>query len=89
MSFSWTVRQSSLYETFFHCNVLSKHHHHHQDDREILMKILPLRLSPIAPPYVSDVNGIIEGRTVEEKYNNKEESQVRLTDKMTSCSGAG
>mmetsp|Transcript_15196 Transcript_15196/g.14591 ORF Transcript_15196/g.14591 Transcript_15196/m.14591 type:complete len:681 (+) Transcript_15196:218-2260(+) len=51
-----------------------------EDDREILMKILPLRLSSIAPPYVSDVNGIIEGRTVEEKYNNKEESQDETGD---------
>jgi hypothetical protein len=24
-----TCRQSSLYETLFHCNILSKHHHHH------------------------------------------------------------
>jgi hypothetical protein len=24
-----TCRQSSLYETLFHCNTLSKHHHHH------------------------------------------------------------
>jgi hypothetical protein len=24
-----TWRQSSLYETLFHCNTLSKHHHHH------------------------------------------------------------
>jgi hypothetical protein len=24
------VEKSSLYETFFYCNILSKHHHHHQ-----------------------------------------------------------
>jgi hypothetical protein len=24
------VDKSSLYETLFHCNILSKHHHHHQ-----------------------------------------------------------
>jgi hypothetical protein len=24
------VDKSSLYETFFHCNTLSKHHHHHR-----------------------------------------------------------
>jgi hypothetical protein len=24
-----TCRQSSLCETLFHCNILSKHHHHH------------------------------------------------------------
>jgi hypothetical protein len=23
------VAKSSLYETLFHCNILSKHHHHH------------------------------------------------------------
>jgi hypothetical protein len=26
-----TCRQSSLYETLFHCNTLSKHHHHTGD----------------------------------------------------------
>jgi hypothetical protein len=25
-------RQSSLYETLFHCNTLSKRHHHHHED---------------------------------------------------------
>jgi hypothetical protein len=27
-----TCRQSSLYETLFHCNILSKQHQHDDDD---------------------------------------------------------
>jgi hypothetical protein len=51
-----TYGQSSLYETLFHCNTLSKHHHHHHqtshDDYLYIFQFYVPLLMPICLYYI-------------------------------------